>query len=71
MTMVCHNATPHCLLLICFSPHCPLSHTIGKVTNSQVDITKESQEFCPFPAGDHKTSINRRARKHYKNKIEI
>ena len=27
---------------------------------------RESQEVSPFPAGDHKTSINRRARKHNK-----
>ena len=32
-----------------------------KVTNSQVDITYESQEVSPFPAGDHKAHINRRA----------
>ena len=28
--------------------------TNGKVTNSQLDTTKESQEVSPFPAGDHK-----------------
>ena len=28
--------------------------TNGKVTTSQLDITKESQEVSPFPAGDHK-----------------
>ena len=38
--------------------------TNGKVTTSQLDITNESQEVSPFPAGDHKASINRRARKH-------
>ena len=43
----------------------------GKVTTSQLDITNESQEVSPFPACDHKASINRRARKHIKNKIEI
>ena len=32
----------------------------GKVTNSQLDTTDESQEVSPFPAGDHKTHINRR-----------
>ena len=42
-----------------------------KVTTSQVDITNESQEFSTFPAGDHKASINRRTRKHNKNKTEI
>ena len=45
--------------------------TNGKVTNSQVDITNESQEVSPFPAGDHMASINRRARKHNKHKTEI
>ena len=40
--------------------------TNGKVTNSQLDITNESQEVSPFPAGDHKVSINRRALKHNK-----
>ena len=30
-----------------------LTHdTNGKVTNSQLDITNESQEVSPFPAGD-------------------
>ena len=43
----------------------------GKVTTSQLDITNESQEVIPFPADDHKASINRRARKHNKNKTEI
>ena len=45
--------------------------TNGKVTTSQLDITNESQEVSPFPVGDHKASINRRARKHNKNKTEI
>ena len=46
--------------------------TNGKVTTSQLYITNESQEVSPFPAGDHKASINRRARKQYKkNKAEI
>ena len=45
--------------------------TNGKVTTSQLDITNESQEVSPFPAGDHKASINRRAQKHNKNKKEI
>ena len=35
--------------------------TKGKVTNSQLDTTNESQEVSPFPAGDHKAHINRRA----------
>ena len=38
--------------------------TNGKVTDSQLDITNESQEVSPFTAGDHKASINRRTRKH-------
>ena len=33
--------------------------TIGKVTNSHLDTTNESQEVSPFPAGDHKAHINR------------
>ena len=37
-------------------PHLTLD-TNGKVTNSQLDITNESQEFSPFPAGDHKAHI--------------
>ena len=45
--------------------------TNGKVTTSQLDITNESQEVSPFPAGDHKASINIHARKHNKNKTEI
>ena len=45
--------------------------TNGKVTTSQLDIINESQEVSPFPAGDHKALINRRARKHNKNKTEI
>ena len=49
------------------SPHLT-QDTNGKVTNSQLDITNESQEVSPFPVGDHKVhvSINRRARKHIK-----
>ena len=34
--------------------------TNGKVTNSQLDTTNESQEVSPFPAGDHKAHILRR-----------
>ena len=41
--------------------------TNGKVTTSKLDITNRSQEVSQFPAGDHKESINRCARKHYKN----
>ena len=35
--------------------------TNGKVTNSQLDTTNESQEVSPFPAGDqkaHKTDVH-------------
>ena len=39
----------------------------GKVKTSQLDITNESLEVSPFPAGNRKVSINRRARKHNKN----
>ena len=34
--------------------------TNGKVTNSQLDITNESQEVSPFPVDDHKALITRR-----------
>ena len=44
--------------------------TNGKVTNSQLDITNESQEVSPFPAGDHKAHINRRTQRHSKHKTE-
>ena len=44
--------------------------TKGKVTNSQLDTTNESQEVSPFPAGDHKAHINRRAQRHSKHKTE-
>ena len=39
----------------------------GKLT---VDTTNESQEVSPFPAGDHKAHINRRAQRHSKHKTE-
>ena len=42
----------------------------GKVTNSQLDITNESQEVSSFPAGDHKAHINRLAQRHSKHKTE-
>ena len=44
--------------------------TNGKVTNSQLDTTNESQEVSPFPAGDHKAHINRRAQRHSKHMAE-
>ena len=40
--------------------------TNGKVTNSQLDTSNESQEASPFPAGDHKAHINRRTQIHSK-----
>ena len=42
-----------------------------KVTNSQLDITNESQEVSLFPAGDHKATINRHAQKHSKHTTDI
>ena len=50
-------------------PHLTLN-TKGKLTNSQLDTTHESQEVSPFPAGDHKAQINRRAQMHNKHKTE-
>ena len=44
--------------------------TNGKVTNSQLDTTNESQEDSPFPAGNHKAQLNRRAQRHSKHKTE-
>ena len=44
--------------------------TNGKVTNSHLDTTNESQEVSLFPAGDHKAHINRRAQRHSKLKTE-
>ena len=40
------------------------------MTNSQLDTTNESREVSPFPAGDHKAHINRRAQRHNKHKTE-
>ena len=34
------------------------------------DTTNESKEVSPFPAGDHKAQLNRRAQRHNKHKIE-
>ena len=50
-------------------PH-PTQDTNGKVTNSQLDTTNESQEVSPFQAGDHKAQLNRRAHRHYKHNSE-
>ena len=51
------------------APH-PTQDINEKVTNSQFDTTNESQEVSPFPAGDHKAHINRRAQRHSKHKTE-
>ena len=45
-------------------------NTNGKVTNSQLDTSKERQEVSPFPAGDHKAHINRRTQRQSKHKTE-
>ena len=44
--------------------------TNGKVTNSPLDTTHESQEVSSFPAVDHKAHINRRSQRHSKHKTE-
>ena len=44
--------------------------TNGKVTNSQLDTTKEGQEVSPFPAGDSQAHINRRSQRHTKHMTE-
>ena len=44
--------------------------TNGKVTNSLLDTTNESQEVSPFPAGDHKAYINRRAQRRQNKNIK-
>ena len=36
--------------------------TNGKVTNSQLDTTNESQEVSPFPAGDRPQSTYKQTR---------
>ena len=39
--------------------------------HTQNKTSQMSQEVSPFPAGDHKTSLNRRMRKHNEYKAEI
>ena len=51
-------------------PHLTQDTNNGKVINSQLDTTNESQEVSPFPEGDHKAEINRRAQRHNKHKTE-
>ena len=41
--------------------------TNGKVKNS---VRHHKREVSPFPAGDHKTHINRRPQRHNKHKTE-
>ena len=45
-------------------------YTNWKVTNSQLITTNESQAVSLFPAGDHKSHINRCAQRHSKHKTE-
>ena len=44
--------------------------TKGKVTNSQLDTTNESQVVSHSPAGDHKAHINRCAQRDSRHKTE-
>ena len=48
----------------------PDPDTNGNVTSSQLNTTNESQEVSPFPAGDYKAHINRRAQRHSKHMTE-
>ena len=48
----------------------PTQDTNGKVTNSHLLTTNESQEVSPFPAGNQKAHINRRAQRHSKHNTE-
>ena len=41
--------------------------TNGKVTNSQLDTTNESQEVSPFPAGDHKAHSKHKTEQNIKD----
>ena len=50
-------------------PHL-IQDTNWKVTNSQLYTTNESQEVGPFPTGNHKAQINRRAQRHIKHLTE-
>ena len=44
--------------------------TNGKVTNSQLGTTNESQEVSPIPADNHKAHIYRRALRYSQHKTE-
>ena len=46
----------------------PDPDTNGRVAASQLDITNESQEVSPFPAGYNKASINRQSKVNKVNK---
>ena len=50
-------------------PHL-IQDTNGKVTNSQLDTTNESQEVSPFSAGDRKAHINRHTQRYSQRKAE-
>ena len=45
--------------------------TTWESEKSTINITNKSQDFSPFPAGDHKAAINSRARKYDKHKTYI
>ena len=40
------------------------------IQDTNEKVANESQEVSPFPAGDHKAQINRRAQSHNKHKTE-
>ena len=44
--------------------------TNGKVTNSHLYTTSESQEVSLFPVGDHKAQIDKRTQRHNKHTAE-
>ena len=44
--------------------------TNGKETNSKLYTINKSQEVSPFPVGDHKAQISRRAQRHNKHKYK-
>ena len=44
--------------------------TNGKMTNTQLDTTHESQEASPFSADDHKAHFKKREQRHSKHKTE-
>ena len=78
VSRTCLNVSMHSLINITISKGAKIRNrynqvqhlTNGKVINSQLDTTNESQEVSPFPAGDHKAHINRRTQRHSKHKTE-